>query len=56
MRNVENIKEEEDLTWFTTGQSDNYSTDLHEPLIINYVCFVRMTNTDLTCRHTTRYT
>lgn len=46
MRNFEDNMAEEDLTWCTIGQCANYSTDLHELLIINYVCFVRMTNTD----------
>lgn len=55
MRNFEDITAEKDLTWFTRGQRANYSTDLHGPLFINYVCFVRMTNTELTYRHTSTY-
>lgn len=51
MRNFEDNMAEEDLTWFTTGQSANYGTDLHEPLITYYVCFVTMTNIDPTYRH-----
>lgn len=56
MRNFEDNMAEEDLTWGTIGQCANYSTDLHELLIITYVCFVRMANTDPTYRPTSTYT
>lgn len=56
IRNFADSVAEKDLTWFTTWQHAYYSTDSHESLLINGVCFVRMTNIDPTYMHTNIYT
>lgn len=43
---------EKDQIRFTTGQRATYSTGSHEPLLIDDICFVRMTNIDPTYIYT----